>query len=477
MNTPFLRSRHWSPYLYAIAILGLASPALAGPGAASTSVPSVAGARTSVHSASTSPTSNTHPDAVLTWNANAGAAAVAACIAPNGNPIIESRMYAIMQLAVHDALNAIHRRSQPYALDIHVPGASPAAAVASAAMHTLVPIIRSFPDPVPPECISAGVARVLADYGTAMSAIPNGVAKSRGRALGQAAAHVILAVRAGDGSRTPMVDPNYPQGTEPGEWRFTPGTPFAFAPGWGNVTPFALRSSRQFDPGPPYSVRSDKYTKDFNEVKRLGGDGVTTPSDRTPDETQIALFWLENSPLMWNAIARTVSRNQHLGMWENARLFGLLDAGLADGYIASFADKYHYLFWRPVTAIQLADTDGNPDTYADPTWTPLVTTPPIPDHESAHSVEGGVAAAVLRQVFGTDHVSFTACSETLPAGQNCSDDDAVTRQFHSFSQAAAENGWSRVLIGFHFRHAVDTGIARGRRIGTYAVAHLMRPEE
>jgi hypothetical protein len=384
-------------------------------------------------------------------------------------------MYAVMQLAVHDALNAIHRHSQPYALDTRVPGASPEAAVASAAKNTLVPIIKAFPDPVPQACIDAGAKVVLDDFRQTMSAIPNGTAKAKGQALGRAAANVMLAIRTGDGSDTLMVDPDYPQGTEPGQWRFTPGTPFAFAPGWGQVTPFALRSSGQFDPGPPYSLTSQRYTRDFNEVKRLGGDGVTTPSNRTADQTQIALFWLENSPLMWNSIARTVSGTHHLDMWQNARLFALLNAALADGYIASFDSKYHYKFWRPVTAIRLAGTDGNPNTKADPTWTPLVTTPPIPDHESAHSVEGGAGASVLRRFFGTDAVSFTACSETLPAGQTCGDADPVTRHFHSFTQAAAENGWSRVLVGFHFRHAVNAGIARGRDIGSFTVEHLMRP--
>lgn len=281
-----------------------------------------------------------------------------------------------------------------------------------------------------------------ADYAHVMSAIPNGPAKSKGRSLGRAAAAVILAIRVGDGSKTLMLDPSYPQGTEPGEWRFTPDRPFACAPGWGQVTPCALRSSEQFDPGPAYSVTSRKYTADFNEVKRLGGDGVTTPSERTPDETQIALFWLESSPLMWNTIARTVSEKRHLDTWDNARLFAVLNAALADGYVASFDSKYTYKFWRPVTAIQLADTDGNPNTEADPTWTPLVTTPPTPDHESAHAVEGGAGAWVLSRFFGTDRVSLDACSETLPAGQRCSDATPVHRHFHSFSQASAENGWS-----------------------------------
>ena len=156
-------------------------------------------------------------------------------------------------------------------------------------------------------------------------------------------------------------------------------TPFAFAPRLGELTPFVLGDGSQFRPGPPHPVTDPRYTADFNEVKRLGGNVVTTPSARTPDQTQIALFWVESSPLQWNRIARTVSAGARLDMWAKARLFGLLNMALTDGYIGSFETKYHYNYWRPVTAIRAAATDGNPATVADATWTPLVETPAIPD--------------------------------------------------------------------------------------------------
>ena len=248
-----------------------------------------------------------------------------------------------------------------------------------------------------------------------------------------------------------------------------------FAPGWADVTPFVLRDSSQFRPGPPYAVTSRKYTADFVEVKRLGGDDITTPSARSAEQTEIALFWVESSPLQWNRIARTVSADTRLDLWEQARLFGLLNMALADGYIGSFETKYHYNYWRPVTAIQTADTDGNPNTSADPTWTPLVTTPPIPDYDSAHSVEGGAASKVLKRFFGTDHISFKTCSLTLPPGSTCNDLTPVLRRYTSFSQAAAENGLSRILVGFHFRKAVDEGIEHGNKIGNHAVDRYLRP--
>ncbi|HEY6695881.1 MAG TPA: vanadium-dependent haloperoxidase, partial [Solirubrobacteraceae bacterium] len=307
-----------------------------------------------------------------------------------------------MHIAIHDALNAIQRRSRPYAFAAQrpLPDASPDAAVAAAARGVLVPLLEQLPAPFS-DCAPAAVDGVENDYAAALSAIPDGRAKDQGVQLGRAAAATILAVRTGDGADTPLFDAAYPQGTAPGEYRFTPGFTFAFAPGWAHVTPFVLRDSSQFRPPPPYKVTSRRYTADFAEVKRLGGDGVTTPSDRTPEQTEIARFWVESAPLQWNRIARSVAASSRLDPWAQARLFGLLNMALADGYVGSFDTKYLYNFWRPVTAIQEADTDGNPNTSADPTWTPLVPTPPIPDYDSAHSVEGGAAAQVLRQFFGT----------------------------------------------------------------------------
>ena len=428
-----------------------------------------------------------HADAVTDWNANAGAAAIAACISPSDDPLHESRLYAMLHLAVHDALNAIDRRSSPYAYDAAAPaGTSPDAATAAAAHDVLVSQLQRIGAPFSPQCIAAGVARAEADYARALATIADGPAKTQGISLGQAAAAAIIAKRANDGSDTPLVDPNFAQGTSPGEWRFTPGFPIAFAPGWGNVKPFVLKDPAQFRPGPPLAVSCDgkhpknragcrKYAADLNEIKALGGDGIGTHSARTEEQTEIALFWVESSPLQWNRIARGVSRAQGLDGWRNARLFALLNMALADGYVASFATKYHYLFWRPVTAIHEAANDGNPATHADPAWTPLRPTPPIPEYESAHSVQGAAAAAVMKRVFGRDHVHFATCSLTLPAGSTCNDVTPVQRGYRGFWHAAEENGISRIYVGFHFRDAVDKGLEHGRRIGDWAVDHALRP--
>ncbi len=439
----------------------------------------VAGLAAAALATPAAPASAHHPartDAVATWNENAGKAAVAVCISPVGPSPAEARLYAMTHIAIHDALNAIHRRSQPYAYDGRARHASPDAAVAAAARDVLVPVLGEVVNLVGQECVDAAVTSVEADYDAALAGVRDGRAKTRGIEVGQAAAAAILALRAGDQARqllVPVFDPPYQQGTAPGEYRFGPGATFAFGPEYGKVTPFVLRDGSQFGPGPPHAVTDPLYTADFNQVKSLGGDGDTTPSARTPDQTEIALFWWESSPLQWNRIARTVPAASRLDMWQKARLFGLLNIALADGYIGSFATKYEYEYWRPVTAIRAAATDGNPDTVADASWTPLRTTPEIPDYDSGHSVEGGAAATVLQGFFGTDHMRFGACSTTLPA-RNCGEPDAVVRRYRSFSQAAEENGVSRILIGFHFREAVEVGIEHGRRIGALVVDRAMR---
>lgn len=409
-------------------------------------------------------------DAVTDWNANAGEAALAACV----DPLNESRLYAMMHVAIHDALNAIDRRFRPYVFDVQGPaGASREAAVASAARNVLVPVIGQFP--VSAACVQAGIASVEADYSAAIAALPNDAARMQGIQLGQSSAAAIVALRTGDGSEQPLLDFNYPQGTKPGEFRFPPGVNFTFGTRWGNVTPFVLNAASQFRPGPPHQLSTKKYAADFNEVKTLGGDGVTTPTARTPEQTQIALFWLESSPLAWNRMARSVSASRGLGLWENARLFGLLTLAMADGYIGTADTKVHYNLWRPVTAVHMADTDGNPDTVGDPTWAPLEPNYPNPDYDSGHSLEGGAAAQVFRDFFGTDDVSFRACSLTLPVGSRCTDPSPVFRYYSSFSQAAEENAFSRILAGLHFRNAIEEGVKHGRMIGNRTVNLSLRP--
>jgi hypothetical protein len=282
-----------------------------------------------------------------------------------------SRMYAMMHLAIHDALNAIDRRFQPYVLDKPAePGAFPDAAVAAAARDVLVPLLAQLPRELPfiiQSCIDASIASVETAYTAALAALPDGPAKTQGIAVGQAAAAAILARRAADGAVGPFLNSNCPQESPPGKYQCTPGFRFIAFEVWGKVNLFVLQDSAQFRPGPPYALNDKNYTADFNEVKSLGGDGLATPSARTADQTEIAYFWWESSPLKWNRIARAVSVNAGFTPWQNARLFGLLNMALADGYVAAMsATKNHYNYWRPVTAIRTGETDGNSDTVGDP---------------------------------------------------------------------------------------------------------------
>ncbi|MCC6716984.1 MAG: vanadium-dependent haloperoxidase [Acetobacteraceae bacterium] len=416
-------------------------------------------------------------DAVIAWNRTASMAATQVGLAPLGPPFPESRMYAMMHIAIHDALNAIDRRYLPYSFDRRAErGASPEAAVAAAARDVLVPLLGQLPRQAFPQArIDASVAGVEAAYRAALDAIPDAPARAQGVAVGQEAAAAILALRASDGAVGPFINTNCPQNPAPGRFQCVPGLPFIAFQGWAKVTPFVLQDSEQFRPGPPHALTARAYTADFHEVKSLGGNGDSTPSGRSPDQTEIALFWLESSPLKWSRIARAVSVTTGLDLWQNARLFGLLNMALADGYIAMTATKNHYDYWRPVTAIRAADTDGNPETTANPAWTPLGETPPTSDYASGHAIEGGAGAEVLKQFFGTDRIGFRDCGTTLPAGSTCGDPSPVFRSYATFSQAADENAYSRILIGFHFRKSIEEGTEYGRRIGERAVARFLQP--
>ena len=427
-------------------------------------------------SSSTVSTAGT-PNAVTVWNANTAKAAVAACLVP-GDPLHESRLYAMVHIAIHDALNAIDRRFRPY-----VPGprgprtASPEAAVAASAHDVLVALIAQVPVNFQ-SCVPASLAGVEADYTAALAAIPDGAAKTQGVAVGQAAATRILSLRSGDGSDIPLLDFTYPEGVQPGEYRHTaPFTTFVLAPGWAAVTPFVLTDASQFRPTLPPLLADNSYATDFNEVKGLGGDGTTTPSGRTANQTETAQFWVESAALQWNRIARTVSSRAGLDLWRSARLYALLDMSLVDAVIASWDAKYGYNRWRPITAIQNADSDGNPNTTGDPSWTPLVVTPPFPEYDSVHAVQGGAAADVLKRLLGTDSISFTTCSTTLPAGSTCGDPTPKLRHFTGFTQAARESGIAQMLAGSNFRNAIDEGLRHGRKIGDRTVSRFLQPAD
>jgi hypothetical protein len=408
-------------------------------------------------------------DEVFDWNVTGFEATAAG----GQNPIMISRSMAMVHLAVHDALNAVERRYEPYLHEGRAePGAAPPAAIAAAARDVLVGVIPVWGKP---EQHAKALSIVDSAYTGALAKVPDGPPKNHGIAIGKAAAAAILAARKADGYGAPS---QYTAGTAPGQWRphpnpTPPNPPIpdpalaagnwpAILPQWDQVTPFTMATAWQFRlPGPP-ALASAEYARDYEEVKRVGGKKSTT---RTAEQSEIARYWYEGSPQGWSRIARVVADQRGLDRWDNARLLALVNAVIADGYIAGADTRYFYNLWRPVTAIRAGDTDGNDATAADLAWETFLNTPALPDYPSTHSVAGGAASAVLARFFGSDKVAFTMTSGPPFAG--------ITRSFGSFSQASQENADSRVYAGIHFRSACRDGIKLGEQIGRRAFAQYL----
>jgi membrane-associated phospholipid phosphatase len=271
--------------------------------------------------------------------------------------------------------------------------------------------------------------------------------------VGKQAAARLLTLRREDGAHRAVAQAG---GTKPGEYRPTPPdfTP-AWAAHWGTVKPFVLTSSAQFRPAQPPAPASPRARAEIADVRAIGGK---TSALRTPEQGEISRFWYENSPQGWNRIARDVAAARKLDEWQSARLFALVNLAMADGYIGGFEAKYHYNYWRPASAIRES---------GDAAWLPDLDTPPVPDYPSTHTVLGAAAAAVMARYFGTDMVSFSITSGAPYAG--------ITRKFWSFSEAAQENGASRVLAGIHFPTAVRAGYMQGDLIGAWTYDHALKP--
>jgi hypothetical protein len=377
-------------------------------------------------------------DEVTHWNSVATKAAEAEAT----DPLTESRVFAILHLAMHDAVNAVQRRYEPFAYSpATTPGASATAAVAAAAQTVLV------------ELLPAQAPAFTSALDGALARVTDREARHLGVVIGRRAARAVLDARAADGAAREVV---YEPRDVPGDYRPTPPdlTPALFAQ-WGMVTPFALNSPAQFRPAPPLAPDSLQARAECEEIRRIGGEGSTV---RTAEQTDIARYWYENSTQGWNRIARVVLQDRPMDLWERARFYALLNVAMADGFIAGFEAKYHYRYWRPVTAIRAA---------GDGAWLSSLPTPPVPDYPSTHTVLGAAAATTMARLLGSDFVSFSSVSGPPYAG--------ITRSFWSLSQAARENGASRMLAGIHFASAVETGYAQGEQVGQWAVDHLLPP--
>ncbi|HEX5171445.1 MAG TPA: vanadium-dependent haloperoxidase [Cyclobacteriaceae bacterium] len=404
------------------------------------------------------------PEIVLKWNQAVGLA-----IENKMPTIAEARIYAMTMLSMHDALNNVIPKYEPYAIlnaainrkDLSKKNISQIAdAAVSQAAHDA--LVNLFP-------AAQGDADDL--LALCLSEIEDSEFKTRGITIGMDAASAVLAKRQSD---APIGFISYMMGTEPGIHQAN-YLPYAIAnpPVWpanaayganvGSYVPFGIAATDQFRPGPPFVVSSAAYTADFNEVKKLG---CTTCTERTAEQTEIGSFWKVNTSGPMNTIARNLAMQEKLNGWETARLLALNQMAQIDANIASFEGKYHYNFWLPITAIRAGDTDGNDDTQGDVNWTPTAIPPPTPDYPSTPATAGGASAEVFRQFFRTDNKSFIVTSPNSLPG--------VERSYTSFSAVSKENAVSRIYLGSHFRNSCLEGEKQGQEIGKYVFENNLR---
>jgi len=414
-------------------------------------------------------------DVVTDWNA----VVTGPLVAPRfGGPQQQTRAVAMVQIAVHDALNSIDRRYETY--DV-VPtanaSANPDAAVAAAARRVVFSMLAPLPES--PEK-AAAFAAVQAAYRATLGPTPYNNNKLLGIAAGQAAASAILARRRNDGSATPSTPYLLLPGL--GVYQPTPNPEFpdvvvpAFGL-WGQVTPFAIRNAEQFRPGPAEILKlGPAYAREYNEVKRVG-DALVRGTQPNSERSDIARYW-PGGGSNTNLTARTLVNGRNLDRWQHARLFALLNIATADAMITTMGAKYTYNFWRPVTAIRWAH-DHNPDTVPDFGWRPFLTTPPYPDYPCALPTLVGASTGVLRDYFGTDAIAFDqtfdAPSLDLPAPLAPLPVKTIKRHFGSLSAATHEAIDARVYAGIHFRSGCIAGAKSSTRVAHFVTANYLKP--
>jgi len=408
-----------------------------------------------------------------------------------------SRAMAIVHIAMFDTVNALVGEYQSYT-GVRAPSGphSTQAAISQAAHDTLVALY--------PAQSGSMDARLAEDLGQVF----NKIAKANGIALGQRVAAAILSLRTGDGSQfpdMPMGTPGWATSDQPGRWRQDPVSlfPLVIGPYWGECQPFVLDSPTQFRAPPPPPMNSPEYAAAFDETKRVGGDGLVTPTERTPDQTHIGIFWAYDAtpslcapPRLYNQVTVRIADEMGTEGIELARLLALVNVAMADAAIAIWESKFHYDFWRPVTGIRESDPgtgptglgDDNDATVADPTWMPLGApasnlagpnfTPPFPSYPSGHAGFGGALFQTLRRFYARDDIAFTFVSDEFNGITRDSSGNVrplLPRSFSSLSQAEDENGQSRIYLGIHWRFDKTESITLGRRVGNHVFDHVFVP--
>ena len=378
-------------------------------------------------------------DAVEHWNE----AALEAIRSARTPPPVAARNLAVLHVAMYDAVVAVEGGYSSFYYKAQArPGTDSATAASVAAHRTLIEL---YPD---------RAREINAALDDSLARVPEGPAKTLGVELGQSVAERVLKWRAKDGSARRS---GYTPRTEAGRWRPTDERA-ALLPDWGECACFAVAEGVKFRPAGPPALDSDAYVASYRTVKALGGKASR---ERTNEQTEIALFWADGDgtvtpPGHWNRIARSAANGRKTSLIENARLYALLNVAMADAAMVCWECKFRFDFWRPVTAIRASD----------PSWTPLLTTPPFPAYTSGHSSFSGAAAAALAAFFKTDEVEFSTTADDLPG---------VTRSFKSFSQAADEAGMSRIYGGIHWDFDNTDGLKCGRAVGEHVAKHFFEP--
>jgi hypothetical protein len=386
-----------------------------------------------------------HADVVTDWSQTAIEVMKTANVA--GNPW--TRSMAMMHVAMSDAVNTVQGRYTRFiATGPAAPGASAEAAASAAAREML---LQLYP---------AQQAKIDEAYALSLKSVPEGAARNSGVAVGKQVAAVVFADRSNDATNVP--DTYRPVAT-PGVW--IPTTPPLF-PQYAQAKPWGLRSADQIRPGPPPALSSALYARDFNETKELG---AMKSARRTPEQAEAVRFWTQaNFTPSWFQVASQLSAQKGLGLADNARLFALLAMGVGNCFITEWDAKYHYNFWRPITAIRNGDMDGNDATERDAGWTPLNATPMHPEYPSAAGILAGAAVGVLQAVFGNGPASFTVTDLFDPKLQ---------RQFTSVAQMGKEQYEIRIWGGIHFRNSLEVGDAMGRKIADQLVSNYLKPTQ
>lgn len=387
-------------------------------------------------------------DLVLVWND----LTLRAIRYANVPPPVAVRQMAVVHLAMFDAIDGIERRYKPYLIEGAAPeNCSPQAAASAAAHHTLRTLF-----PKSAETLDSHYRAVLA-------AVPNNPSKTNGMAWGKQVASEFLKLRQFDGAGQAA---GYAYENRAGRWqRTSPNYDKPLLPGLGRMKPFALPSIEEFRPPPPPLLTSSNWAAQYNQVKILG---ATNSKVRTAGQREIARFWADGSgtetpPGHWNKIAQQVAQKKSYDLLDSARFFAALNVAMADAAIVCWDAKYTYNWWRPVTAIRAGASDGNPATEPDSKWSPLLNTPPFPEHTSGHSTFSGAAAQVLAELSGSDEFAFVTTSDGLPG---------VARRFRRFSDAAHEAGMSRIYGGIHFMSANEDGLECGKKIGRHVAQNF-----